>query len=357
MVETLPKPENVRLLPDGSAVEIIDQTLLPNELRYLRLNTAQECYDAIARLSVRGAPAIGIFAGFAFYVLAKGIVEASGEGVLSADTLAQIRAQADFLESSRPTAVNLKWALHRMMRLAESLEGQKSEAALECLRNEAQSIQDEDVRSCFTMAKLGLSLIKDGDGIITHCNAGPLATSCYGTSIGPVMLGRELGMQFSVFVDETRPLRQGARLTSYELDKAGIDTTLICDGMSSSVMRQSWVQACFVGCDRVAANGDTANKIGTSNLAIVAKRYGVPFYVMCPTSTLDYECESGKDIPIELRDGNEIKTMWYERPMAPEGVKCYNPSFDVTDADLITAIVTEKGICYPPFKESLAALR
>ena len=171
-----------------------------------------------------------------------------------------------------------------------------------------------------------------------------------------MLLGHERGMSFHVYADETRPLLQGARLTSYELDRAGVDVTLICDNMASIVMKQGWVQACFVGCDRVAANGDAANKIGTSGLAIIARHYGVPFYVMCPSSTLDLDCATGDDIPIELRDPDEIKTMFYERPMAPESVACYNPAFDVTDHELITAIVTERGILRPPFTESIEAL-
>ena len=192
--------------------------------------------------------------------------------------------------------------------------------------------------------------------MLTHCNAGPLATSRYGTAQGPFLLAAERGMKLRVFADETRPLLQGARLTSYELQKGGVDVTLICDNMASIVMKNGWVQACFVGCDRVAANGDTANKIGTSGVAILAKHYGIPVYVLGPTSTIDMACPDGDHIPIELRDGEEIKTLWYEKPMALPEVKCYNPAFDVTDHALITAIVTEKGICYPPFTESLAAL-
>ena len=198
--------------------------------------------------------------------------------------------------------------------------------------------------------------MKDGDGILTHCNAGPLATSRYGTALGPILLGAERGVKFKVFSDETHPLLQGARLTSYELQKGGVDVTLICDNMASIVMKNGWVQACFVGCDRVAANGDTANKIGTSGVAILARHYGIPFYVLGPTSTIDMTCPDGTHIPIEQRDPAEIKNLWYEKPLALPEVKCDNPAFDVTDHDLITAIITEKGICYPPYDESLAAL-
>lgn len=227
---------------------------------------------------------------------------------------------------------------------------------LELLGRECRAIHEEDIAMCKAISRYGLSLLKDGDGILTHCNAGPLATSRYGTALGPLILGKELGMNFHVYADETRPLLQGARLTSYELNKAGIDVTLICDNMASMVMKNGWVQACFVGCDRVAANGDTANKIGTSGVAILAKYYGIPFYVLGPTSTIDLSCKTGADIKIEECSPDEIKKMFYKEPMAPEEVKCFNPAFDVTDHTLIAGIVTEKGICRAPYEESLAAL-
>ena len=230
------------------------------------------------------------------------------------------------------------------------------EEVLELLGRECRAIHQEDIAMCRAISEHGLGLIKDGDGILTHCNAGPLATSRYGTALGPLFLGRERGMNFRVFSDETRPLLQGARLTSYELQRAGIDVTLICDNMASIVMKNGWVQACFVGCDRVAANGDTANKIGTSGVAILAKHYGIPFYVLGPTSTVDLTCPDGDHIPIELRHPGEIREMWYAEPMAPPSVQCYNPAFDVTDHTLISGIVTERGICRPPYTESLAAL-
>ena len=221
---------------------------------------------------------------------------------------------------------------------------------LELLGRECRAIHEEDIAMCKAISRYGLSLLKDGDGILTHCNAGPLATSRYGTALGPLILGKELGMNFHVYADETRPLLQGARLTSYELNKAGIDVTLICDNMASMVMKNGWVQACFVGCDRVAANGDTANKIGTSGVAILAKYYGIPFYVLGPTSTIDLSCKTGADIKIEERSPDEIKKMFYKEPMAPEEVKCFNPAFDVTDHTLIAGIVTEKGICRAPYE-------
>lgn len=263
---------------------------------------------------------------------------------------------ANYLVSARPTAVNLSWAVRSMEETARAHRDEPRAAVLEALYEKAAAIHRDDIEKCTKISEYGLSLVKDGDGILTHCNAGPLATSRYGTALGPILLGTERGMTFHVFSDETRPLLQGARLTSYELQRAGVDVTLICDNMASIVMKNGWVQACFVGCDRVAANGDTANKIGTSGVAILAKHYGIPFYVLGPTSTIDMACPDGAHIPIEERDPDEIKTMWYETPMALPEVKCYNPAFDVTDHDLITAIVTEKGICRPPYTKSLAAL-
>ena len=243
-----------------------------------------------------------------------------------------------------------------MEKVVTSHADQSVEAILDLLGKECRAIHEEDIAMCRAISEYGLSLIQDGDGVLTHCNAGPLATSKYGTALGPVLLGRERGVPLRVFADETRPLLQGARLTAWELRQVGVDVTLICDNMASMVMKNGWVQACFVGCDRVAANGDAANKIGTSGVAILARHYGVPFYVLGPTSTVDLDCPDGDHIPIEQRDGEELRSLWYREPMAPAGVKCYNPAFDVTDHSLITAIVTEKGICRPPFRQSLAAL-
>ena len=214
----------------------------------------------------------------------------------------------------------------------------------------------EDVDVCRRLGENGLTLVKPGDGLLTHCNAGQLATVRYGTATAPMYLGHERGYGFRVFCDETRPLLQGARLTSFELSSAGIDTTLICDNMAASVMKRGLVQAVFVGCDRVAANGDAANKIGTLGVAILAKRYGIPFYVVAPSSTIDMNTPTGEEIVIEERDGEEICEMWYEKRMAPEGVKTWNPAFDVTPHELLTGIITEKGVIYPPFKENLAKL-
>ena len=308
-------------------------------------------YDAIRLLRVRGAPAIGICAAYCLYALARTIDDPDMDGFLE-----RLKAYSDYLNSSRPTAVNLSWALNVQLETAGAHRQEGREAVLEALYEQAVEIHEDDIAKCKAISEFGLSLLKEGDGVLTHCNAGPLATSRYGTAQGPFLLAAEKGMKLRVFADETRPLLQGARLTSYELQKGGVDVTLICDNMASIVMKNGWVQACFVGCDRVAANGDTANKIGTSGVAILAKHYGIPVYVLGPTSTIDMACPDGDHIPIELRDGEEIKTLWYEKPMALPEVKCYNPAFDVTDHTLITAIVTEQGICYPPFTESLAAL-
>lgn len=225
------------------------------------------------------------------------------------------------------------------------------------LLDEATAIHNEDIEMCRKISEYGLSLLHDGDGVLTHCNAGELATSKYSTGLGPLILGAEKGYNFHAYVDETRPLLQGARLTSYELEKAGIDTTLICDNMASLVMKQGKINAVLVGTDRIAANGDIANKIGTSGVAILAKYYGIPFYVLGPYSTIDYKCKTGDDIVIEEREQSEIKEMWYKKPMALPETKCYNPAFDVTDNSLITAIITDRGILRAPYRESLERIK
>ena len=343
--------DNIRLSGDGRSVVILDQTQLPNRVVYLTLSREEDCYEAILKLRVRGAPAIGIFAGYAMYVLSQQYADRP-----YARFAAEFHRQREYLNSSRPTAVNLNWALTRMEKVVTDSAALPVSEILDKLRLECTAIHQEDIAMCTRIAEYGLTLVKDGDGILTHCNAGPLATSRYGTALGPILLGKERGMEFHVFADETRPLLQGARLTSYELHKAGVDVTLICDNMASIVMKNGWVQACFVGCDRIAANGDFANKIGTSGVAILAKHYGIPFYTLGPTSTIDMACPDGEHIPVEQRDPNEIREKFYAEPMALPEVKCYNPAFDVTDHSLLTAIVREKGICYPPFTESLKKL-
>ena len=343
--------DNVKLTEDKKAVVFIDQTQLPNRTVYLTADTEEDCFDAILKLKVRGAPCIGIFAGYAMYVLCQKYQDKP-----YAEFAAEYKRQSAYLNSSRPTAVNLSWALKRMEKIVEESSEVPVGEIVEKLGRECVAIHEEDIAMCRKISEYGLSLIKEGDGIHTHCNAGPLATSRYGTALGPMFLGKEKGMNFRVFADETRPLLQGARLTSYELQKAGIDVTLICDNMASIVMRNGWIQACFVGCDRIAANGDFANKIGTSGVAILAKHYGIPVYTLGPSSTIDMNCPDGEHIEIELRDPNEIKEKFYAEPMALKEDKCYNPAFDVTDHELLTAIVTEKGIVRPPFDVNLKKL-
>ncbi len=336
----------VRLSEDRGAVEIIDQTLLPNEIKFLRLESAEAIYEAIYSLRVRGAPAIGIAAAFGMYVIAQKL--ADDENFPS-----ELRKMGDYLISSRPTAVNLAHAVQRMLFWAGNSD---KKSALPRLYDECCAIYEEDVAMCKTISENGLTLVKDGDGILTHCNAGSLAASEYGTGLGSILLGAERGMNFHVYSDETRPLLQGARLTSFELSNAGVDVTLICDSTASLLMKQGKIQACFVGCDRVAANGDTANKIGTRSVAVNAKYHGIPFYVFCPSSTIDFNCKNGDGIVIEERPEDEIKSLYFEKAVAPDNVKCYNPAFDVTDAELITAIITEKGICRYPYTDSLKEL-
>ncbi|MBR2028308.1 MAG: S-methyl-5-thioribose-1-phosphate isomerase [Oscillospiraceae bacterium] len=341
--------DNVYLSDDAKSVVIIDQTKLPNEVVELTLSTAQQMYDAIKTLAVRGAPAIGICAGYSIFCLAQQIEAETFE-----EFYPQLKKASEYLNSSRPTAVNLSWALNRMDKMVCANRDKSVAEIVELMGEEAVKIQEEDIAMCKAISEYGLSLLKEGDGVLTHCNAGPLATSRYGTAIGPMLMAQEKGINVKVFADETRPLLQGARLTSYELQKAGVDVTLICDNMASMVMKNGWVQTCFVGCDRIAANGDFANKIGTSGVAILAKHYGIPVYTLGPSSTIDMNCPNGDAIEIELRDPSEIRSKFYEKPMALEEVKCFNPAFDVTDHTLLSGIITEKGIIYPPFSENLA---
>lgn len=333
-----------------NCIVAIDQTKLPGTLELIELRTAEEIWNAIYLLQVRGAPAIGVCAGFGIYLLAKEIYDNSKD-ITYADFYQEFLKQKDYLNSSRPTAVNLSWALNRMDIACqeEARKGTSVKDIIERLHTEAVAIRDEDIAVCKAIGENGLKLVKKDDGILTHCNAGKLCAVNYGTATAPIYLGQERGYNFKVYADETRPLLQGARLTATELKLAGVDVTLICDNMSATVFCKGLVNAVFVGCDRVAANGDVANKIGTSMVALAAKRYGVPFYVCAPFSTIDTNTKEGKDIVIEERPGAEITDMWYEKPMAMEGVKTFNPAFDVTDHDLVTAIVTEKGVFYPPY--------
>ena len=349
----------VVLSENGEEIIILDQTLLPNETKYLRLKTAAEIWEAIYKLRVRGAPALGVTGGYAYYVLARQIDTDDMDVFVSrcAENLA-------YINSSRPTAVNLSWALNRMH--AVTLAARETcviAQILEKLRAEADAIRAEDIAISRSIGGYGFSLLEEvgrGAGILTHCNAGTLATAKYGTALSPVYIAMENGWDpqrdLHVYCDETRPLLQGARLSAYEMQSAGVDTYLQCDSMVSYTMRQGKIDLVFVGCDRVAANGDTANKIGTSGVAILAKYYGIPFYVCAPSSTIDMTLPTGGLIPIEQRKAGEVTELWYEKRMAPEGVKVVNPAFDVTDHSLITGIITEKGIARAPYREAFETL-
>ena len=326
----------VRLSGDKKSMIIIDQRRLPGELVTREITSAEDMYDAIKTLAVRGAPCIGIFAAYCVYVRAEHTPDGELDNELS--------GFAEYLNSSRPTAVNLSWALAQMRAVLDESRGLTPTQRREMLLKKAQQIHQSDIDTCEKIAEYGLTLIKENDGVITHCNAGALATSRLGTGLGPLLLAARRGIKLRPYVDETRPLLQGARLTAYELQKAGLEPTLICDNMAAYVMSRGLVNAVFIGADRIAANGDTANKIGSLSLAVNAKHFGVPFYVFAPRSTFDPKCKTGEDIPIELREGSEISTLHFERPIAPEGVRCLNPAFDVVPHELITAIVTEEGI-------------
>lgn len=342
--------ETVYLDDENDAVVLMDQTLLPNEIKYLHLTTQPEIQEAIRELRVRGAPAIGITAGYGAYLGVK------NSAVDNFDDFFEVfQAVKQYLAGARPTAVNLFWALDKMENCVLQNKDKEIEDIVLALREQADEIKAEDIRTNKAIGEFGLTLLQPNDGVLTHCNAGSLATGKYGTATAPIYLGQERGYNLRVFADETRPLLQGARLTTFELAAAGVDVTLICDNMAATVMKQGLIQAIFVGTDRVAANGDVANKIGTAGVAILAKEYGIPFYVCAPTSTIDMNTSNGAAIEIEQRDPEEIYKKWYSQPMAPEqGVKFYNPAFDVTDAKYVTGIITEFGIARPPYTESLA---
>ncbi|HVP18104.1 MAG TPA: S-methyl-5-thioribose-1-phosphate isomerase [Spirochaetia bacterium] len=343
--------EPVRLDDEAGVLVILDQTLLPNETVSLRLGTQGEIWEAIYQLRVRGAPLIGITAAYGAYLGVR-----ASAAKTHRELMADFARVKKYLASARPTAVNLFWALDRMEKRLAGLSGATPSEAKAALRAEADAILAEDAEICRSIGEHSLSLLKKRWGLLTHCNAGALATARWGTATAPIYLGAERGYGFTVYADETRPLLQGARLTAWELSQAGIDVTVICDDMASIVMKEGKVQAVLVGCDRVAANGDAANKIGTSGVAILARHYGIPFYVHAPLSSVDLKCSTGAEIPIEQRPAQEVSEKWYARRMVPADVKVYNPAFDVTDNELITAIVTERGIACPPFTDSLAKL-
>ncbi len=352
MEKTIFAYDTVALDEDHDALVIIDQTKLPGSIEMLSMTELTDVWEAIYRLKVRGAPAIGVTAAIGIYLEAKKFNDVDMESFYK-----RFMQAKKYLSTARPTAVNLFWALDRMERIVREHIQYDVETVKNLLYMEAVNIRDEDIEVCEKIGENALELVNPGDGLLTHCNAGRLAAIKYGTATAPMYIGHERGYGFRIFVDETRPLLQGARLTAFELHEAGMDVTLVCDNMSGTLMKKGLIDAVFVGCDRVAANGDTANKIGTSVVAVVAKYYGIPFYICAPTSTIDLSLSTGNEIPIEERPSEEITEMWYENPMTPKGVKAYNPCFDVTDHDLISGIVTEYGIIRPPYSENLKKLK
>ena len=339
-------------LADGPAVRMIDQTLLPNTEKILDCVTVDQVCEAIRSLRVRGAPAIGCAA-----AMGMALCAARSEGNTIEALRGELGAAREALAATRPTAVNLFWALERMGALLETTGGPMQLRT--ALRDEAVAITEDDLDRCRRIGRHGANLIPPGANVLTHCNAGALATAGYGTALGVIRAAFGRHGDLHVWVDETRPLLQGARLTSWELMRDGIPCTVICDDMAGYVMKQGKVDCCVVGADRIAANGDTANKIGTYTVAVLAKHHDVPFYVAAPLSTVDYALESGEEIPIEERDPREVSHLagLAERSATPTDARIYSPAFDVTPTELIAGIVTEVGVARPPFEASLAAWR
>ena len=326
---------------------LLDQTRLPNEVIVEKQTSIEQVWNSIKVLKVRGAPAIGIAGAYGLLVGVQKHLS------LDAGTfIRKLEETANYLDSARPTAVNLRWGLQRMLKKGRSLVQETTEKIYNGLEAEAILIHEEDITCCNEIGRLGAELIKEGVGILTHCNAGSLAVSELGTALAPMYVAHSQGKQFQVFADETRPLLQGARLTSWELMQQGIDVTLICDNMAAHLMSKGDIQLVIVGTDRVAANGDVANKIGTMGVAILADYFNIPFYVACPFSTIDLQAAQGKDIPIEERDPEEV-IHFGERQVAPENVKVRNPAFDVTPNALVAGFITEKGIIRPPYTKNL----
>ncbi len=336
---------------DGS-LELIDQRKLPLVTEYFTCSDTQQLFDAIRTLAVRGAPAIGVAAG---YGLVLGLQKASGKSTV-ADGLSVLKESAEYLAQSRPTAVNLFWAIERVVKVAEKFAADNPDANIEMLRqcvlDEARRIEREDIEMCLAIGKHGAPFIHDGDGILTHCNAGALATAGQGTALSVMFEAHKAGKQFRVYSDETRPLLQGARLTAWELQQAGIEVAVICDNMAGFLMKQGKIDAVITGADRIAANGDAANKIGTCSLSILAAHHGIPFYIAAPSSTFDLSIAGGSDIVIEQRKSEEV-THPFGTQTAPEGVDVENPAFDVTDAEHIAAIITEHGVIESPNREKI----
>ena len=351
----LPKP----IWLEGDKVFLIDQTKLPVELDVQEIVTEEQMWDAIKRLVVRGAPAIGLAGAFGVYLGAARKLEA---GILTAENFVEeVNRTGAYLDSSRPTAVNLHWAVTRMGQVAEQLAASATDIAamVQGLLKECEAMLAEDIAACRAIGEYGADLLEKIPGfeaMLTHCNAGALATSMYGTALAPAYIMQQRQNKIAVYSDETRPLLQGARLTAWELSQSGIPVTTICDNMAGVVMAQKKVQAVIVGADRIASNGDTANKIGTYTVAILAKEHGIPFYVAAPLSTVDFAITDGTQIPIEQRKEEEIR-QFNNRQTVPDTAEVFNPAFDVTPEKYITAIITEKGVAFPPFQQNLEALR
>ncbi len=331
-------------------LQMIDQTRLPTELIEIQCRDVPTVWEAIKMLRVRGAPAIGIAAA---YGVCLGLQAVAGRD--EAGFFHHLHEVAAYLATSRPTAVNLFWALDRMKAKAETLRGKPTTEIAARLLDEARAIHEQDRAMCRAIGEHGAKLLADGQGVLTHCNAGGLATAEYGTALAVFFIAAEQGKRLSIYADETRPLLQGARLTAWELQKAGLDVTLICDSTAAQVMREGRIQAVITGADRIAANGDSANKIGTYGVAVLAAAHNIPFYIAAPTSTFDLSIATGAEIPIEQRDPREI-THGFGRQTAPDGVKVYNPAFDVTPAKLIAAIICERGVIRPVTREAIAGM-
>jgi methylthioribose-1-phosphate isomerase len=341
----------------GEAVCMIDQSLLPQQTVILRLTHEEQVAEAISTLKVRGAPVIGVTAAFGIALSLYRLLREQGEDLSLSEVKTHLQAVGDLLRRTRPTAVNLAWAIERMQRCAEGAMNEcvaPSQLA-QLLRNEAQTIADEDFDACMKMGYYGAELIADGDILLTHCNAGSLATAGWGTALAPMYVAHRAGKKIHVFVDETRPVLQGARLTAWELQQQGIPLTLITDSMAGHFMRTAGIKAVFVGADRIAANGDVANKIGTYSVAVLARAHSIPFYVLAPRSTIDLSLASGEQIPIEQRNPEEV-TGIRGIAVAPAGIHAANPAFDVTPHSYVTAIITEAGLAQPPYEESLRSL-
>ena len=332
---------------ESGELYFLDQTLLPHKVVEEKQETVEQVWNSIRQLKVRGAPAIGVAAA---YGLLLAIQDKTGLHKNKFNEL--IKAKAEYLDSARPTAVNLQWALDRMLECAKSFSGHYSKELFKYLENEAIRIHNEDEKLCLDIGKNGVSLIKKDMGIMTHCNAGALATTGIGTATAPMYLAHRKKISFRVYSGETRPLLQGARLTSWELQQSGLDVTLLTDNMAAHIMSQGLIDLVITGTDRVAANGDVANKIGTHGLAIMARHFEIPFYVACPYSTIDFKTKQGNDILIEQRETEEVTNFGLQKT-APENMKVQNPAFDVTPNDLVSGLITDKGIIGPPYKENL----